>query len=143
MLVPPGQNDEQWTESIITEIRPYLFDPDSTAKKYRQERIQLIKKHCQDVLVQSSESSAQTATFTLTFSNCDYENNQTQVTKAFTGSDAVYIVRYSALENTVKPTQLTKMAEVIKTATLVRDPRSMTMPPHPMKNKLSFLFDHD
>lgn len=143
MLVPPGQTDHHWNESFISEIRPYLFHPNITAEKYMRERIESVKNDCSQVNIQTSEYTKQTATFTLQLLGCHYLPDQTQVTKAFTGIDAVYVVRYAALTNTVKPSTMITMTQVIKTATLVRDQRLMTAPPLPLKNGLSFLFDHD
>ena len=140
MLVPPSQTADEWHESIITAIRPYIFHPDITAKKYMEERIKLVKDHCQHVLVQSTANTEQTAVFELSVSNCDDAKDQTQLTKVFNGKDAVYILRYSVTGKTHVPAS---MSSAIKTATLVPDTRDTTIPPHARKNRLSFLFDHD
>lgn len=128
MLVPPGQNADDWHESIITGIRPYIFHTDMTADKFMRKQIRLAKKNCKQVRVQIAASNAQTAIFALKLADCTYAN-QTQITKALTGIDAVYTVRYAVVENAVTQTTFDNMAAAIKTATLIRDTRTISMPP--------------
>lgn len=119
MLVPQGQSEEYWTESIRTNIRVYRNEPDITAEKFSQQQIDRTKKDCllmNSITLRETEKSI---TYLIDMAGCRHDRNQTQIVKAFNGIDGVYVVRYSSLSQKVSDQEFSQMTRVIKNAQLV------------------------
>lgn len=123
MLIPSNETTTDWKESVRTEILAFMRDRDATAHKLVQSIITNAKHDCQQAKDTLLSQTDHYVFYRLDLAGCNEEKNQTQIGKAMTGNDAVYLVYYSAIAGEVSAKQLDRFTHVIKNAQLVHDPR--------------------
>lgn len=123
MLVPKNETEDHWTQSIRTKINAYINTPGITAKQVVQADLNHARENCKEASGAIISETRDSIVYQLNFANCANEKNQTQIGKAFNGKDAVYLVRYAAIDCKVQPTDVANMSRIIKQAQLVHDPR--------------------
>ena len=119
MLVPNDESMQHWTQSVRTKIKAYREDPDLTADNFVQSEITRAKNDCSQVRTDYLALSTNTVTYQLSLSGCRNQQNQIQIGKAFAGSDAIYVVYYSAVNGQVSDNEIRKLASAINSAKLV------------------------
>jgi hypothetical protein len=119
MLIPDGQSKNDWQESIRTYIRAYTNEPDMTAQEFMLHDWQYFKSHCQKVNTQILSTTEKSVLYRNELKGCKIEPDQTRITKAFNGSDAVYAVYYAATP-AISLARIRLMTSVIAQAELVR-----------------------
>lgn len=123
MLIPSHESDSQWTQSIRTQLVPFANDHDATVYRTAKNDMANAGKYCKQTHSDILSLNEREAYYRITLSNCVEEKNQVRYGKAMLGNDAIYVVYYTALPDEVSPQQIQTLANVVKTAKLVRDPR--------------------
>lgn len=122
LLIPRYSDTTHWDESIRTFISPYRTYPDMTAKQLWQERVKEAQTRCDQVTSQPLLVTKQSVYYVLKATHCHGEKNTVVYGKAFDGSDAVYLVYYTADVARVTPTEIARLANTIRQASLVWNP---------------------
>lgn len=123
MLIPVNENAEKWNESISTKISAYTADPDMSASKFAGAEINRAAQNCKQIGSKFLATNTQSVVYRLDLIGCKYGNDRVEISKAFNGNDAVYAVRYIALNGRVDANEISKMSHVIETAQLIRNPK--------------------
>jgi hypothetical protein len=118
MLVPLQETTTTWTERIDTYITGYNENADVTAKQFSVNAIAKAHRICNNVSAQLLEQSTEYVIYRINSNYCSNHQATIQIAKAFNGSDAVYVVRYTALPS-IGEKQITAMTAVIKNAQLI------------------------
>lgn len=124
LLIPAGETQSNWTESIRTFITSYQDDPDISAQKIFDKKLARLKDdHCQmlDSTILHNDSSY--LLYKITYGNCATLKNQTYIGKAFNGRDAVYLVYYTADNQAVSQQEISELTQSIARASLIQNPK--------------------
>ena len=122
MLVPANQSAANWQESFSTRISAYIGDPDMTASKFSAETINHAAMECKQIGSKILSSSPEAILYRLDLVDCNKGKDRTEISKAFNGRDAVYVVRYIAINGEVSADEINKMSRVVETARLLPNP---------------------
>lgn len=123
MLIPTNEEPNSWTQSFRSRISGYRTNPTITPEQFATEQVNYAKENCAHTNGGMRESTKAFAIYQIEMSDCRDEQNQTQIGKAMKGSDAVYLVSYSAATS-VSMAEFDKMARVVKGAQLVVNRKS-------------------
>lgn len=124
MLIPRDATTKDWHESVRTFISPYRANPDMTAKLLWQDNIKEIQARCAEVKSDLIAATRETVFYSLSQKNCRDDKDLVMYGKSFNGSDAVYLVYYTADPVFISGSEIARMAKSIKDAALVKDPRT-------------------
>ena len=123
-LIPLNETIENWTQKISTQSVAILSVTSPSAHRIAMRDIDSAKQNCERVNARVLTDTNKFIVYRLEMGGCFRKVDQVQVVKAFNGSDAVYIVRYSVRGELVNAGQVEKMSRVIANAQLVRNPVS-------------------
>ncbi len=114
------QNEDNWREKIDTTISSYKNNPGITAIQMAKLEIDKAAQNCKQTGSEILQESRQVIVYRLNMTDCYSMEGNKQIAKLFNGIDAVYMVRYSAVEGKISKSQFDKMSQSIKTAQLVK-----------------------
>lgn len=123
MLIPTNETRDDWTQSYRTQIRGYRHSPGINAKKMAQQIMADAKQQCTQAAGEVIIDHPSFTEYKLKLSGCHEEQDQIQVGKAFNGSDAVYVVYYSAKTGRASNAEINKNAHAIRYAKLLKNPQ--------------------
>jgi hypothetical protein len=119
LLIPRANDTTNWNESIRTFISPYRTYPDMTAQQLWQDKMKEAQIHCHHVTGHAIQTTTQSVYYVLRECDCQDGEDAVIYGKAFNGSDAVYLVYYTADVAHVAPAEISRLATAIKQASLV------------------------
>lgn len=119
MLIPADETRENWTRSFQTRISGYMRHPNITVDQFAQQQINEAKEYCHSASGHIIHLSKDDCTYQLEISGCPYDKDQIQFGKAMKGSDAIYLVYFTATPAGVSNAEFEKMSGVINRARLV------------------------
>ena len=123
LLVPKGESTTTWQESIQTDALALINTPTMNSQQFAQEKFVEAKKNCEHVHATILSDSKHAVIYSLSQTDCTTERNQKQIAKVLQGQDAVYFIRYAAIDNSISSKQFNLMSKEIKKAYLVPNPR--------------------
>lgn len=122
MLFPYEENASNWHQRIDTKISGYKNTPGITASTFVKNEIDIAAQNCKHIRPEILEETSAALIYRLNAAGCVHDEDSKQIAKVFNGMDAVYLVRYSAIEGKTTPVQFDHMSRSIKTAQLIKNP---------------------
>ena len=119
MLIPNNEDQQNWSESFRTRISDYVNHPGMTPAGFAEQQISYAKDHCAMANGSITQATKEYVIYQLEMSGCQEEKNQMQIGKALKGSDAVYLVDYSATTG-ISKTHFDRIAQVVRSAVLIQ-----------------------
>ncbi|HVE44473.1 MAG TPA: hypothetical protein VNC84_04995 [Gammaproteobacteria bacterium] len=118
MYIPRGENRDNPTESVQTDLSAYIYYPHITAKILMEKRAAHSKQACQTVTLNILQETATHLTYRLMSEHCMKRDDTVEIGKAFNGADAVYVVYYTANSHSVSTARIRQMTSTIALTTL-------------------------
>lgn len=125
VLTPQSESVTKWNESIQSRMLPYDNMPNITATKLVQAEIMDVKNNCKTSDSTILDQTPHYIVYRLETNDCLNRKNRWQIGKIFNGTDGVYSVRYLADYREISKNHFDQISQIIKTAQLVKDPRSI------------------
>ena len=118
--IPRHENLGNWSERINTYIGSYALQPNLTLAQTIQMIAKRASNHCEHADTETFDETKSSMMYRINMTNCEQHENQVEIGKAMKGTDAIYILRYTAVMSRVSSKRVDEMHAVIQNAKLAK-----------------------